>query len=763
MYANTISNDYNLDDEFVTNKNPQIAKGITAIPEIITSFYQERQGFTYGYRPLVKLSYAIEYSLFGWNPHASHAINALLYSLLIIIVFAVSKLLFKKQKVIFSALCTILFLVHPSHTEVVASLKNRDELLAALFGFAALYFFLRSATKHRKRNLILGASMLLLALLSKLSSLPFVALIPLSLFFVDDRLVLSQSSAIYGQKKWFSINFLISIFLIFAYVFLMGWVVAKNDLLGTWILKALMFFSTLLLLPGYFRNVRKAGLNGQRSAYGLVIILTIISAIMCILMNHFSIHFWINLLILLIIYIVNVNGWFVDDKILWSRIKSAPLYFKILGLLLIIVGVFALLAQMAPAAGNGQTEEYSLLYFQNPLYFQHSWFDRILFLGASLWFYFKLMIFPFNLGFYYGYNMIPAKVSDIFIWLALLIHIFLFFVSARAILKSRNIAAFGFVFYCIAISMYLNIAAPVAGIVAERLSFIASYGFCVALIWLVFKVSRQLEETRKGKSKNQLLLWILIAAIVLPFSVKTVSRNSDWANHTSLFAADIDHLQQSVKANDLMAAALYRDLMRDINKGKQGPQIQQRANEVLTYYGRCVKIYPEQAKVWNNMGLIRANLLQDFSGAANDFNAAVKYSPKDPSIWSSLGFCYFRAGEVSSAISAYQRALQLAPDSVRIMSSLANVYFQSGKTERAKQLNVSIAEKQPLSVMPWLNLASYALNQKDTISAISNFNEVLKRDVNNQMANSFLYQYYLGRKEIIQASYYQKHLSGNRP
>ncbi len=60
IYANTIPNDYNLDDELVTQNHRLTSKGISAIPEIFTSpYYEDKAGYKYEYRPIVLISFAI--------------------------------------------------------------------------------------------------------------------------------------------------------------------------------------------------------------------------------------------------------------------------------------------------------------------------------------------------------------------------------------------------------------------------------------------------------------------------------------------------------------------------------------------------------------------------------------------------------------------------------------------------------------------------------------------------------------------------------
>ena len=137
LYANSIPNDYAMDDELVTQNHRLTSQGIKAIPEIFTStYYSDKMGYAYDYRPIVHVSFALEHELFGESPHVSHFINVLLYVLLCVLLYITLKK-FLPLPDIFLVAITLLFTAHPVHTEVVSSIKNRDELLALIFGLAA--------------------------------------------------------------------------------------------------------------------------------------------------------------------------------------------------------------------------------------------------------------------------------------------------------------------------------------------------------------------------------------------------------------------------------------------------------------------------------------------------------------------------------------------------------------------------------------------------------------------------------------------------
>jgi hypothetical protein len=186
LFANTLGHGYNMDDAMVTRNHPLTSKGLSAIGEIFTSpYYSDAMGYAYGYRPMVHLSFALEHDIFGETPGAGHFINVILFALSVILFF---KLLVKwlgEKNVVYAAIATVLFAVHPIHTEVVASLKNRDEILAFLF---VIWSGLTAHKFLEKKKWISVVSILILfsaAMLSKKSVYPMAIILPVAIIFLQ--------------------------------------------------------------------------------------------------------------------------------------------------------------------------------------------------------------------------------------------------------------------------------------------------------------------------------------------------------------------------------------------------------------------------------------------------------------------------------------------------------------------------------------------------------------------------------------------------
>ena len=192
LYGNTIFNKWAVDDNFVTGPNNELVKkGFAAIPKIFTSYYVDTKGNVGSqqsdYRPIVKMTYAIEYGIWGGKKAGrSHLINMLFYFWISTLLFFILKRLLKNYNILFPFLITVLFMAHPVHTEVVASLKNRDELLAFLCGLGGLHFLLRYTERGKIIYIFLTMVVFFIGYLCKSSILPFVGIYPLVLYFFTD-------------------------------------------------------------------------------------------------------------------------------------------------------------------------------------------------------------------------------------------------------------------------------------------------------------------------------------------------------------------------------------------------------------------------------------------------------------------------------------------------------------------------------------------------------------------------------------------------
>lgn len=198
LYAAALKFGYVLDDQMVYWQNAYVQRGFAGIADIFgydsfMGYFQKKENLFLleggRYRPLSLATFAVEVGLFGKDQAGvSHFINILLYGFTGIMLYRVLLGFFPLKeggRWFFSAafIGALLFIMHPLHSEAVANIKGRDEILALLFSLAALYASLKYFDTNRALWNWSAGLFLLFGLFAKENALTFLAVIPLTIWF----------------------------------------------------------------------------------------------------------------------------------------------------------------------------------------------------------------------------------------------------------------------------------------------------------------------------------------------------------------------------------------------------------------------------------------------------------------------------------------------------------------------------------------------------------------------------------------------------
>lgn len=177
--------DFTLDDPLVVSQNIYVDKGLDGIVDIWT--HTNREGYDghkeSNYRPFSISLFAIENQVFGKKPAAHHFVHVLYYVFAVALVFRFLSFVFRSNTQHLAGLITLLFAIHPIHTEVVANLKSRDEITALIGVLISLISCLKFIDVKSVKWLALFILGLGISFFSKESALPLVAIIPITLYF----------------------------------------------------------------------------------------------------------------------------------------------------------------------------------------------------------------------------------------------------------------------------------------------------------------------------------------------------------------------------------------------------------------------------------------------------------------------------------------------------------------------------------------------------------------------------------------------------
>ncbi|MFH1566341.1 MAG: tetratricopeptide repeat protein [bacterium] len=170
----------------------------------------------------------------------------------------------------------------------------------------------------------------------------------------------------------------------------------------------------------------------------------------------------------------------------------------------------------------------------------------------------------------------------------------------------------------------------ISWVVAERYSYFASAGIFVLVAWAVEKIIRKVFKENYTKA-----LYLFLAIIIIPLSIRTIVRNRDWQSHDTLWIAT----------------------------AKFSPSSAQNHNNLGDYYGRH----------------------REYEKALEEFKKAIELKPDYADAYHNLANTYGEIGDVENAITNYENAIKFNPNLWQSYQNLGAIYFNLGDKEKTKE------------------------------------------------------------------------------
>ncbi len=157
VYSMSLSNPFHYDDLHSIRDNPHI-RTLGNIP----TFFTRPDYFTSDprsamYRPLVLVSYTLNYALDQLEVRSYHWVNIGIHSVNSGLVFLLAQVLLRRRAV--ALLAAVIFALHPVNSEVVNYISSRSESLCALFFLASLLAYIQARAVDRFRPFFYGLSL----------------------------------------------------------------------------------------------------------------------------------------------------------------------------------------------------------------------------------------------------------------------------------------------------------------------------------------------------------------------------------------------------------------------------------------------------------------------------------------------------------------------------------------------------------------------------------------------------------------------------
>ncbi len=172
VYSSSFSNPFIWDDEALIVNNSYIRSWQNTARIFTSPLVRSHRFKTFFYRPLQELSYTLDFQFWQLEPFGYHLSNTLLHLINALLIFFIVKRISKDY--ILSLFSSLLFVIHPIHTQAVTYISGRADLLIGIF-------LLLSFLSHVKHFYLFSTLLFTLALFSKESAISF----PLILILYD--------------------------------------------------------------------------------------------------------------------------------------------------------------------------------------------------------------------------------------------------------------------------------------------------------------------------------------------------------------------------------------------------------------------------------------------------------------------------------------------------------------------------------------------------------------------------------------------------
>ena len=143
VYLNALRNGFVWDDMVLIADNEGINKWGYFWENFVRDFFDTTDDtieFKYGYyRPIISLSYMIDYAVWGLKPWGFHLSNIIFHTVSCILVYLIFNSLFNNRSI--SIITSLLFACHPIHTESVTWISGRTDIIAGMFFLSAFYLY----------------------------------------------------------------------------------------------------------------------------------------------------------------------------------------------------------------------------------------------------------------------------------------------------------------------------------------------------------------------------------------------------------------------------------------------------------------------------------------------------------------------------------------------------------------------------------------------------------------------------------------------
>ncbi|XP_040264538.1 protein O-mannosyl-transferase TMTC3 isoform X1 [Bufo bufo] len=271
-----------------------------------------------------------------------------------------------------------------------------------------------------------------------------------------------------------------------------------------------------------------------------------------------------------------------------------------------------------------------------------------------------------------------------------------------------------------------NLFFPVGFVVAERVLYVPSMGFCILVAHGWKKLSSKSSRLRK-------LSWIFLALVLFTHAVKTFNRNWDWESEYTLFMSALKVNKNNAKLWNNVGHALEneKNYAKALKFFKQATHVQPDDIGAHMNVGRTYKNLNRSKEAEESYLIAKSLMPQVIPGK----RYAARVAPNHLNVYINLANL-IRANEsrLEEADQLYRQAISMRPDFKQAYISRGELLLKMNKPLEAKEAYLRALELDGMNADLWYNLAIVYIELKDPNEALRNFNQALELNRRHKLA-----------------------------
>ncbi|XP_038225587.1 protein O-mannosyl-transferase TMTC1 isoform X4 [Dermochelys coriacea] len=275
-----------------------------------------------------------------------------------------------------------------------------------------------------------------------------------------------------------------------------------------------------------------------------------------------------------------------------------------------------------------------------------------------------------------------------------------------------------------------NLFFRVGFVVAERVLYMPSMGYCILLVHGLKKLCAWLNRWGTTALTLSALLLLLL------FSWKTVKQNEIWLSRESLFRSGVQTLPHNAKVH-----YNYANFLKD----------QDRNSEAIYHYKTALKLYPRHASALNNLGTLTKDLME----AKEYYRRALQLNPQHNRALFNLGNLLKSQGKKEEAVFLLRDSIKYGPEFADAYSSLASLLAEQEQFKEAQEVYQAGIENCPESSDLHNNYGVFLVDTGAPERAVSHYQQAIWLSPNHYVAMVNLGRLYrsLGQNKEAEAWY----------